>query len=420
MMNVDEDDKNLFAVALLLEGLSDEGGTEAQATALAEGLASIGHPAVFATRWPLDRHGARVARMRSAGVEVLTPKWAGAWWSHFRVSSYNVRRTIRIGQFLVSRRALPTRAGLASDRHVLRSRDRDVRVVLIRKLRRWIHAQQPLPTVLHVLARHTAVLIPDLRALGLPILYSELGQPEYYTGGGVPTQAFEVEAMTADSVEAAQFLEARYARTVHVIPSIGGFSEPTAAPALRATRFVMVNRLHPDKRVEIAIRAMARAGPHCVLDVLGSGPSMAELNILIKSLDVSDRVTLHGSGNRSRVKAFLDAGDAFILTSSTEGTPTSVLEAMSRARCVVAVPVGGVPDLVRHGREGLFFDGTVDDLSMAMCRLTEEAGLARALGCAARERWMMHFSPEKIVKRYEALYREVLSARLDHLDGCPQ
>lgn len=69
----------------------------------------------------------------------------------------------------------------------------------------------------------------------------------------------------------------------------------------------------------------------------------------------------------------------------------------------------GFPEPVHHGSGGLFFDRTVDGLSVAMRRLTEEAGLAPTLGLATRERWFAELSPENIVRRYAALYREVPS-----------
>lgn len=406
-----------FAVAIVLEGLSDEGGTEAQATALAEGLSSIGRPTLFASRWPLSRHGERVMRLQAAGVDVVTPKWTDSRGLHSSISSYNLRRAFRAGQLAFRRHVLPTAAALAADEQAVSARDHDVRAILLRKLRRWARRRAPLPTVVHVLARHTAVLIPDLRRLGLPLVYSELGQPDYYTGGLVPTPALDVDVMTADSAEAARLLQARDAREVLVIPSIGGFAEPTTPPSLHATRFVMVNRLHPDKRVELAIRATATLGSPFTLEIIGSGPAMPELEAVIKDLAVEDRVTLGRAVGRQQVRASMDAADAFVIASSTEGTPISVLEAMSRARCVVAAPVGGLPDLLQHGREGLFFDGTVGDLSLAMRRLADEAGLARDLGCAARERWLTSLSPDKIVQRYEGVYKQLLAARAVSVTG---
>lgn len=399
---------NEFAVAIVLEGLSDEGGTEAQASALAERLAWIGYPTLFASRWPLYHRGERVARLRSAGVDIVTPKWADSKAGRLGVSSYNIRRTVRAGQLAIRRGVLPTAGALAADEEALRARHHDVTSILVQKLRRWARGKRPLPTVLHVLARHTAVVIPELRRLGLPIVYTELGQADYYTGGHASGYPVDADAITADSTVAAEAIRSRDERDVAVIPSIGGFPEPTTPPSLHGTRFVMVNRLHPDKRIEMAIRAIASAGPQFSLEVLGSGPSFTELQTLVHTLAVSDRVSLHGAVDRNRVKAALDAADAYVLASSTEGTPTSVLEAMSRARCVMAAPVGGLPDLVRHGEDGLFFDGTVGGLAMSVRRLADEAGLARDLGRAARTRWEASLSPETIVPRYESVYRKAL------------
>lgn len=399
-----------LAVAIVMEGLSDEGGSEAQATALAELLARNGHATLLASRWPLPAGGDRVARLRAAGVDIVTPKWVTTGPNRMAPSAYNARRAIRAAQFAARRRTIPTPDLLRRDPEVLETRDHDVRAILTRKLRRWVRRQHPSPCVVHVLARHSAALLPDLTPLGFPVVYSELGQADFYLGPGGAMARLGVDALTADSSEGARLLEMSEGQPVQVIPSIGGFPGRTIPASPHARRFVMVNRLHPAKRVDLALRAAALLSPPASLKILGSGPQANALSELIAELGLQGSACLRGALGRREVEEALDEADAFVLASETEGTPTAVLEAMSRGRAVVAAPVGGVPDLVRHGSEGLLFDGTVDGLAAALRRLVDEEGLARRLGEAARRRWLDEFSAEQIAHRYETVYRHVLAS----------
>ena len=100
--------------------------------------------------------------------------------------------------------------------------------------------------------------------------------------------------------------------------------------------------------------ATARAGGHnreVQLVLVGSGPLERALRDDARSLGLSDRVVFAGS--RDDVAELLPAFDVFALSSQNEGLPISLLEAMAAGVPCVATSVGGVPEVIHNGNEGL-------------------------------------------------------------------
>jgi glycosyltransferase involved in cell wall biosynthesis len=92
--------------------------------------------------------------------------------------------------------------------------------------------------------------------------------------------------------------------------------------------------------------------------------------------------------------------------------PNAVLEAMAAGLPVVATSVGGVPDVVTHGRTGLLVpSGDPAALAQQMCALMADAGLGTRLGLAARAYVQQHFSFDRMVSAIENLYLRTLANR---------
>lgn len=98
-----------------------------------------------------------------------------------------------------------------------------------------------------------------------------------------------------------------------------------------------------------------------------------------------------------------------VVPSLTEGSPLVTLEAMAAGVPVVASAVGGIPDQVRHDREGLLIPpGDTDALGDALLDLLRDPARARHLGEAGRWRATSEFSHANMVWRIEDVYRAVL------------
>jgi glycosyltransferase involved in cell wall biosynthesis len=108
-------------------------------------------------------------------------------------------------------------------------------------------------------------------------------------------------------------------------------------------------------------------------------------------------------------EAALREAAIFVLPSTSEGLPMALLEAMAWGRAIVATAVGGVPDTIADGEEGLLVPPSDPAaLAAALARLAGDAGLRARLGAAARER-ARRLNAEEVTDRLDAIYRELLS-----------
>jgi len=206
---------------------------------------------------------------------------------------------------------------------------------------------------------------------------------------------------------------------VRVIPNCVDPSFPLAAPeaAERVEAppyFLAVTRLEPKtpKGVDHTIAAFAHAiddlPPDMRLVIAGAGGDHDRLARLASALDVADRVELAGRVSGERLEDLFAGCTAFVLPSANEGFGLVFVEAMARARAVLAAASGGAPEVVRAGETGLLVDyGDVVALARGMTALASDpatrARYGRAGLAAVRER----FSFER--------YAADLAAALDHL-----
>jgi glycosyltransferase involved in cell wall biosynthesis len=203
---------------------------------------------------------------------------------------------------------------------------------------------------------------------------------------------------------------------ITIVPNaVASASEPHAdAPLqteLRERPLVgVVARLQPEKGVASFLKAAARVAPqfpeaHFV--VAGDGPIRQELVALTEDLDLGSRV--HFLGFRSNASALMRSLDVLVAPSLTEGSPLVTLEAMAAGVPVVASAVGGIPDQIRHDKDGLLVPpGDTDALGNALLALLRDPPRARRLGEAGRRRVASRFSHATMVRQIEDLYRDVL------------
>jgi glycosyltransferase involved in cell wall biosynthesis len=116
------------------------------------------------------------------------------------------------------------------------------------------------------------------------------------------------------------------------------------------------------------------------------------------------------------VPRLLGESDLFVLPSRSEAMPNGVIEAMAAGMPVIATDVGGIPELVAHGRTGLLVPpGDAAALATALLQLMAAPDRAAALGRAARAEVERRFSFETMVSRFEHIYLAELAARAPRL-----
>ncbi|MBU1908631.1 MAG: glycosyltransferase family 4 protein [Verrucomicrobia bacterium] len=126
----------------------------------------------------------------------------------------------------------------------------------------------------------------------------------------------------------------------------------------------------------------------------------------IRELGLEARVQL--AGYQENMQALYAQTDVLLFPSQTEAFPRAVMEAMAYGRPVVASGVGGIPEMIEHGRSGFLFRlDHPDEAVEALCRLARDRDLGREIGTAARERAAKLFSRDVYADRMDRVYREM-------------
>lgn len=133
----------------------------------------------------------------------------------------------------------------------------------------------------------------------------------------------------------------------------------------------------------------------------------------VERLGLNDLVEYLGWISAEQRDRLLRLTDIFVLPSYGEGLPMSVLEAMSYAAAVVATPVGGLPELIAEGRNGLLVaPGDVAGLSARLAELIVDPDLRAELGRAARLTVGAHHDLNSYCVRLRQVLEQVVQAEI--------
>lgn len=116
--------------------------------------------------------------------------------------------------------------------------------------------------------------------------------------------------------------------------------------------FVFVGRLTEQKALPVLLEALASV-PGARLDVLGDGPERPSLDAAVAARGLGDRVRFLGAVPREQVLEHLAGARAAVLSSAWENLPHAAVEALAVGTPVISTAVGGVPEVVHDGRNGL-------------------------------------------------------------------
>lgn len=190
---------------------------------------------------------------------------------------------------------------------------------------------------------------------------------------------------------------------VHYGIAANGDAEPYSGSE---PRLVCVGRLIPIKGHLVLLRALAQARsrvPTVRLDIAGRGPLAPALRSYVRELGLDDAVRFLGFV--SPVESAIEDAAIVVVPSLGEGFGMVALEAMERARPVIASAVGGLPEIVADGDTGLVVPAAeADALAEAIVALAGDLPRAAEMGRAGRVRALEAFTPERCVERVEELY----------------
>jgi N-acetyl-alpha-D-glucosaminyl L-malate synthase BshA len=181
--------------------------------------------------------------------------------------------------------------------------------------------------------------------------------------------------------------------------------QPEEKILLHASNFREVKRVVD--LVEI-MRIVVDHFPKARLIIAGDGPTRIEVERKIEALDLCNNV--HLLGVKSNMQEIMCSADLFLLNSTLEGMPLVLLEAMSCSLPVVTTPAGGIPELVRPGKDGVVTKGFgQEEYAQAIIEMLENDEKRKKIGKAGRARVEESFSAERIVKMYEKVFEEAVS-----------
>jgi len=178
-------------------------------------------------------------------------------------------------------------------------------------------------------------------------------------------------------------------------------------------RIGAVGRMVEAKDYATLMRAFSRAlemGVKAELIFLGDGPDRPLLEAQAVAMGVSGAV--HFPGLQANVAEWLASFDFVAFSSIREGVPVAMLEAMAFGLPVVATRVGGIPEVITDGRDGILVECRCpEELAGAIARVARDVNLRKAIGKQGRERVASLCSREAICRRYEQLFKELLARR---------
>jgi glycosyltransferase involved in cell wall biosynthesis len=183
---------------------------------------------------------------------------------------------------------------------------------------------------------------------------------------------------------------------------------PEAAPVIGS-----IGRLEPIKNFHLALRALARLDDHAgdepapLLVIVGDGTERGSLEALASELGITQRVKFLGW--RADAERIYGAFDLFTLTSRSEGTSISLLEAMSSGVCPIVTDVGGNRAVLGPDLASLMVaDGDTAALTTAWRLHLNDRMLREERGRQARVRVEEAFSVHQMIEGHIKLYRELV------------
>jgi L-malate glycosyltransferase len=172
---------------------------------------------------------------------------------------------------------------------------------------------------------------------------------------------------------------------------------------------VHLSNFRPVKRLTDVIEIFDRVHKQIPskLMLIGDGPDRSVAEWLAVRKGIHEDVLF--LGKQDQVQEKLAATDIMLMPSELESFGLAALEAMACEVVPIATRVGGVPEVIEHGKSGYLADvGDVDSMARFALELLKDEGRLRAMGKQARAAAQSRFCSSKIVPQYEEFYRRVL------------
>jgi glycosyltransferase involved in cell wall biosynthesis len=178
--------------------------------------------------------------------------------------------------------------------------------------------------------------------------------------------------------------------------------------------WLAVGRFDLPKDYPTMLQAFAQVvtkNPNAQLLIAGDGPLRPDMEVLTRSLKLEDRIRFLGI--RRDVPELMNAADAYLMSSAWEGMANVLLEASATGLPIIATDVGGNREVIIDGKTGFLVPpknpGALAQAMLHLMGMLEEE--RHAIGKAARQYVEANFTLDRVVDRWEALYKELLARK---------
>ena len=163
----------------------------------------------------------------------------------------------------------------------------------------------------------------------------------------------QVDLIFTSGADSANYLELHKPNAVFFQPSgISAIFVDTPFNKVFSNNVIIIANLVPKKNIDLVIE-IAKICPDYTFKIVGKGPEKQRLKAKMQNID---NVILLGFKNTEEIITLMDNSFAFLLTSFSEGTPTSILEACSRGLPIVTSNVGGIKSIIKDNENGYVID----------------------------------------------------------------
>jgi L-malate glycosyltransferase len=188
------------------------------------------------------------------------------------------------------------------------------------------------------------------------------------------------------------------------------FAEPATANKPQERLLVHLSNFRPVKRIQDVVQVFARVAKAMParLMLIGDGPDRSVAEYLARENNVQDRI--HFVGKQDNVYELLPLADLMLMPSEMESFGLAALEAMACSVPTIATRVGGVPELIQDGHNGLLFNvGDVESMSTAAIALLSNPSRLEAMAKAGRKTAQDNFCSSRVIPLYEDYYDRVVT-----------
>ncbi len=434
-------------IGMILPDFQELGGMEEYSVTLAVGLRKKDHEvSVLSTAW-VKPDNQYLQRLRKNGVGFISlPKWVS-----YPVSDWDTKERIAtVLVFIASPlvwsaaialslvRVQSLSKSITSAKHWLRGKAMriltpDRRKPFVRLMLSWWKLTWK-PDILHIQGyTNTLLFVIDWAyAKNLPIVYEEHQTPDsrFDWWDGFDKSVNKADVVIAVSGTSAEALRTICGVTKPIVvqgplvpdPVTNGWMKSNGSSRHSSLRLTTLARLYQTKGLSYLLEALVEVRkkyPHVQARIYGEGPLRDDLLTQAQNLGLDGDSILAGAfTSREQLANIMAETDVFVMPSILEGQPVALVEAMSYGKPIIATTVGGIPELISDGRNGLLCPAQ-DPFSLAekIMVLVENVSLRETLGRSARNSYEQGpFQPGAVCENFLSVYDRILVQRASGLN----